>query len=289
LCAQDYFWLFISVHHCSLGSCSSVDDEFSPLPDWLHWLEECPSTNRWAIDHAAELQHGDVVFTRRQTAGRGQHGRTWHSPAGVLTTSLVLDHLLPHQLPGLSLVAGLAVIRAVEARVPDLSNKLQLKWANDVFAAGRKLAGILCEATSGSQSAATRVVVGIGLNRCVDFAQAGLSPAQIGHAISLHQLAPVIPTEWELLAQLRDSLLQMTDLLRTIDASEAGLTPFLSELHDRDFLRNRPLTVSLAEESFIGQGTGIDGMGRLLVELPGGGVKAFVSGRVVDWDDEVKE
>ena len=266
-----------------------MDAEFSPLPDWLHWLEECPSTNRWAIDHAAELQHGDVVFTRRQTAGRGQHGRTWHSPAGVLTTSLVLDHLLPHQLSGLSLVAGLAVIQAVEARVPELTNLLQLKWANDVFAAGRKLAGILCEATSGKQFSATRVVVGIGLNRCVDFAQAGLSSAQIGHAISLHQLTPVIPTEWELLAQLRDSLLQMTDVLRTIDASEAGLTPFLSELYDRDFLRDRPITFSLAEASFAGWGAGIDGMGRLLVALPGGAVRAFLSGRVNGWGEVGKE
>ena len=60
-------------------------------PPWLHWLAQTPSTNSWALAHAAELQHGDVVFTPQQTAGRGQGDRVWYSPPGVLTASFVLD------------------------------------------------------------------------------------------------------------------------------------------------------------------------------------------------------
>lgn len=253
----------------------------SKLPQWLHWLESCPSTSTWAIDHAADLQHGDVVFTRQQTAGRGQHERTWHSPPGVLTASFILDHLLPFQLSGLSLAAGLAVINAVEDLLPDQQGRLRLKWANDVLVDERKLAGILCEATSRSSSSHSRVVVGIGLNRCVDFAEAGLAADQIGRAISLHQIASSVPEELPLLQRLRHYLLQVSDSLSKTGISSAGIADFLPKLRERDILLDRLITLALADKHISGQAVGIDGWGRLLLRLSNGEVEAFASGRVI--------
>lgn len=256
----------------------SVSSLSASLPSWLHWLAECPSTNTWAIDHASHLQHGDVVVTPRQTAGRGQQGRTWHSPPGVLTTSVVLDNLQPYCLPSFSLAAGLAVIYAVEDLAPDLRGMLRLKWPNDLYIHDRKLAGILCESGWGQARGQHRTIVGIGLNCWVDFAQTELTTAQLGHPISLHNLTPQVPTELAMLEQMRNYLLQAAGLLAAAQAPEP-LTPLLPALQERDYLHYRSLSFATAGGTIVGQGAGIDATGQLLIRLADGTVRAFASGQ----------
>jgi BirA family transcriptional regulator, biotin operon repressor / biotin---[acetyl-CoA-carboxylase] ligase len=253
------------------------------LPEWLHWIKTCPSTNTWAIAHFPPLTYGAVVFTRHQTAGRGQHGRVWHSPVGVLTASFILD-LPMAQLSGLSLVIGLAVIHAVEALLPDQQGKFRLKWPNDVMFEGQKLAGILCEATTGRNAGQTRVVAGIGLNRWVDLAQAQLDTEQVGNAVSLHQISSVVPGELVLLERLRHYLMEGAEVLGRTDEPAAGISAFLPELGDRNLLLNRPITFSVSDETFSGHCVGIDTVGRLLLKVSSGEVKAFASGRAIAWD-----
>ncbi|MBW4417930.1 MAG: biotin--[acetyl-CoA-carboxylase] ligase [Myxacorys californica WJT36-NPBG1] len=286
-----------------------------PLSDaanWLHWLESCPSTNTWAMNasrHPNEtaqirLQHGDVVFTPQQTAGRGQHGRIWHSPPGVLTASIVLDRIPAVHLPQLSLAAGLAVIYAIEDLLPDLKNRLRLKWSNDVLFDGRKLAGILCEAISplynseyNSEGTASRgmgrAIVGVGLNRCVEFEQAGLDAsvvasevreALISRAVSLHQISPIVPDEFLLLERLRHYLLQASELMRLEkrDAEDCpGLTALLPALRQRDALLGHFITVDLGNKQISGEAGGISDRGHLLLKCADGKVRSFVSGHIL--------
>lgn len=251
-------------------------------PNWLHWLEHCSSTNTWAIEHAAQLHHGDVVFTRHQTAGRGQYGRIWHAPPGVLTASFVLDQMPQRQLPALSLAVGLAIIYAVEFLLPNLQDALRLKWSNDIWVAQHKVAGILCEAVSRSTAQTTRVVVGVGLNCWVDFAAAGLTKSEIGNAVSLHQISRSLPDEMALLEQLRHHLMQTTTLLAASKAASdnPGLTALLPEMHHRDALFNQEIKVELETETLLGRAVGIDSGGRLQVELADRRILALTAGRV---------
>lgn len=250
----------------------------SQRPNWLHWLDTCPSTNTWAIAHFAQLRHGAVVYTPQQTAGRGQQGR-WHSPPGVLTASFVLENISIAQLPIVSLGAGLAVIYAVEDLLPALKEILRLKWSNDVLLHGQKLAGILCEASANGQRG--RVVVGIGLNRCVDFKQAGLQTDTIGQAISLHQVASIVPDVLPLLERLRHYLLQTASLLTFEGNPDTGLAALLPALRSRDALLGQPITVDRAGEQVSGEAIGISDRGHLLLRLSHGEVRSFVSGHIL--------
>ncbi len=111
-------------------------------------VADTASTQLLVRDDAPE---GAVVVADHQTSGRGRLGRTWEDvPGRSLLVSSMLRPSAPMPLwPELSLVAGRAVARAIggEVRPP-----------NDVFLNGRKVAGILPEATQG------RVVLGIGVN-----------------------------------------------------------------------------------------------------------------------------
>ena len=118
------------------------------------FVEECASTQRLLEEDEAE---GTTVATDLQTHGRGRLGRTWETPGGrALLFSVLLRPAPPMALwPELSLVAGDAVANALrgETGVP-----AELSHPNDVVIEGRKVAGLLAEASVG------RVVLGIGVN-----------------------------------------------------------------------------------------------------------------------------
>jgi BirA family transcriptional regulator, biotin operon repressor / biotin---[acetyl-CoA-carboxylase] ligase len=118
------------------------------------FVEECESTQRLLDPNEAE---GTTVATDLQTHGRGRLGRTWETPPGRALLFSVLLHPRPPMAiwPELSLVAGDAVAEALRA---ETGVAAELSHPNDVLIAGRKVAGILAEASTG------RVVLGIGVN-----------------------------------------------------------------------------------------------------------------------------
>jgi BirA family transcriptional regulator, biotin operon repressor / biotin---[acetyl-CoA-carboxylase] ligase len=103
-----------------------------------------------------------LVLAERQTAGRGRRGRKWVSPFGEnVYFSLVLRiEGGMRQLEGLSLVVGLAVMRALrELGISEAG----LKWPNDVLVGQKKIAGILLELV-GDPADVCHVVLGVGIN-----------------------------------------------------------------------------------------------------------------------------
>ncbi len=118
------------------------------------FVASCPSTQRLLEDDDPE---GAVVATDHQTSGRGRLGRSWEDVAGrsLLLSVLLLPRARMPLWPELSLVAGEAVARALRT---ETGVDASLRHPNDVVVAGRKLVGVLPEASAG------RVVLGIGVN-----------------------------------------------------------------------------------------------------------------------------
>jgi len=118
------------------------------------FVEECASTQRLFEETATE---GATVATNLQTHGRGRMGRRWEAPTGrALLFSVLLQPTPPMALwPELSLVTGDAVATALRM---EAGVDAELSHPTDVLIGGRKIAGILPEASVG------RVVLGIGVN-----------------------------------------------------------------------------------------------------------------------------
>jgi BirA family transcriptional regulator, biotin operon repressor / biotin---[acetyl-CoA-carboxylase] ligase len=118
------------------------------------FVEECASTQRLLDPTEVE---GATVATDLQTHGRGRLGRRWETPPGRALLFSVLLHPRPPMAlwPELSLVAGEAVAGALSEQTGVAA---KLSHPNDVLIDGRKVAGILAEASVG------RVVLGIGVN-----------------------------------------------------------------------------------------------------------------------------
>ena len=118
------------------------------------YAETCASTQHLLEEGDAE---GAVAVAEEQTEGRGRLGRSWHAPAGtaVLVSVLLRPDVPAARLPELSVVAGHAVAEALAA---ETGVSATVKFPNDVLVGGRKVAGILAEASEG------RVALGIGVN-----------------------------------------------------------------------------------------------------------------------------
>jgi len=107
-------------------------------------------------DVARELAIGSVVVADHQTAGRGRSSHSWEAPAGA---ALLVSFVLPPN-PVLSLAAGVAAAEACGRGV-------RLKWPNDLLLDGRKVGGILVEASP------ARAICGIVINKTAAPAGAG--------------------------------------------------------------------------------------------------------------------
>lgn len=220
--------------------------------------DETGSTNadvaRAARDGAPQ---GTVHTTDRQTAGRGRLDRAWESPSGSGVIVSVL--LRPDAVPAarwvwLPLLVGLAV----DATVHECGVASGLKWPNDVLVDGRKLAGILLERVETPQGPAA--VVGVGLN--VSLRRDEL-PVDTATSLALEGA-----TETDRTIVLRSLLRNLEALYRAWVASGGDPAGGIRESYERRCVTiGQDVTVTLpADEPWTGRATGIDDLGRLLVD-----------------------
>ncbi len=227
-------------------------------PVQLHLAEVTGSTNDDAKHAATEgAPEGSVFLAQEQTRGRGRRDHSWSATRGaaLLVSVLLRPRIEAQRLPPLSLIAGLALREAlVTLGAP--AARLRIKWPNDILLDGKKLAGVLVEATLlGSWPSA--VIVGVGLNVDKD-----AFPPELAHvATSLETMGLAGIKREELLVQLLVALGS-----RVEDYSRRGLLPYLDELRACDAARGRSVLVDGAH----GIAEGIDPEGALMVRLTTG-------------------
>ncbi len=186
---------------------------------------------------AATAEHGTVVYTDRQTAGRGQRGNSWESePFKNVTMSILLrpENVAPNQQFWLSEISALAVERVLSKYIGNVS----IKWPNDVYYKDFKICGMLIEhSLSGGKINYTIPGIGINVNQRVFLSDAP-------NPISLvNVLGHEVPTS-EILDGLVDEILTMCDQLP--EKAEEIHREFLSKLYRRDGFHEYQSTIRSA-------------------------------------------
>lgn len=246
----------------------------------LEVLESVDSTNSHLLRLAGQgVVGGRVCLAERQSAGRGRLGRAWVSPFGAnLYLSLLWrSPLALSQLGGLSLAAGVAVARALEAVGAE---GIALKWPNDLHWQRRKLAGLLLEASGESQGPST-LVLGVGINLRMPPEQA----ADIDQPWSDLSMLPRV----DHLARNRLASALIQALFEALSMFEqAGFEAFLDDWSERDAYRGERVSLQIGTSRIQGRYLGIDAEGCLLLETDEG-QRRFQSGevslRVLGWRD----
>ena len=132
----------------------------------LEILAEVDSTNAWIRQKAAVgAEEGCTIIANEQTCGKGRWGRSFYSPAG---TGIYMSILLRPQgwSPEKAVrLTTMAAVSACEAAEEISGEKAEIKWVNDIYMRGKKVSGILTEASFSLESGCVDyAVLGIGFN-----------------------------------------------------------------------------------------------------------------------------
>ncbi|MES2696545.1 MAG: biotin--[acetyl-CoA-carboxylase] ligase [Verrucomicrobiota bacterium] len=236
-------------------------------------LDSVDSTN----DEAARQLAGGrptpfAVLSRRQTAGRGRFGRTWHSiSTGNLYASFAFrPRVEPERMQTFTLWMGLNICEL-------LANfaKLQpgIKWPNDILFDGRKAGGMLTEARVDSDQIRD-LVFGLGLN--VNLPADGWPPELAKRAISLEEVSGH-PLD---LNRLAAALIGRVLLAYQSFADGDHLKTFADLWHRYDLLRGKSIALLEGGRRHHGTVNGVDDEGALLLRDEQGKVQRFRAGEV---------
>lgn len=214
------------------------------------------STNKLLMDSMARQGEYHLVTTEMQTAGRGRRGKVWVSPfAKNVYLSIGFElHGGPEALSGLSLVAGISVVRALGALGVEGA---QLKWPNDIWVDGRKLAGILVE-LQGEATTSWQVVVGVGLNvKMSERDGEGIDQPWV----ALDELASLRRSD--IVASMVESLVSIIEQFKRF-----GFSAFREEWERHDLICGNDVQVNEGEIS--GRAIGVDAVGALKIDTSSG-------------------
>ena len=209
-----------------------------------------------------------IFLSRAQSAGRGTRGRSFESPkdAGLYVSYLVYPDKSIKNPSQLTTYAAVACCRALRSLSKGKFDP-RIKWVNDIYVGGRKLAGILTEGELTPDGSFRYAVVGIGIN---------LSPSQ--HSPEVEAIMTTLSDEGvcvgfdELFVALTDEFFS--------GLCNAGAKTVLSEYRDLSMLIGKDVHIVTADGEHDETVTDIDSDGALITCDGKGNTKKYISGDV---------
>jgi BirA family biotin operon repressor/biotin-[acetyl-CoA-carboxylase] ligase len=237
----------------------------------IYSYKSVASTNIIAQELAKSgYPEGTLVIAESQTKGRGRLGRKWHSPPGkgLYFTLILRPNISPDRIAGLSLAAGLSIIRGIK----DASGIVtQTKWPNDVLYKGKKLAGILVELAA-ELDKIEYMVLGCGINvnhQKKDFPLGLQRKSTSLKIIAKHDLSRI-----ELLQNILKQLEELYD-----NYCRHGFRYLRNELIDNSAVIGKRVTLTIGKRRVAGKAIGFDDIGRLILKNKAG-LMAYPAGEV---------
>lgn len=236
--------------------------------EWIgkkrYHYELLDSTNKKAKELAESgCSHGTLITADGQEAGVGRRGRSWSSESGQgIYMSIVLRPQLPTENASmLTLVAAMAVSKAIYAIVRDCGIFPFIKWPNDIVIHGKKVCGILTEMST-KNGEIDYIIVGIGINvHNRHFAE------DIAHMATSVELETGYEVAREVLATL---VLQEFEKYYAIFMQEQDLSLLQEEYQKMSANKGRKVTVLDPAGDYEGTARGITSKGELIVDTPAG-------------------
>lgn len=223
----------------------------------IHIFKTIPSTNDKAKEFALNgAKNGTVIIAEEQSAGKGRMGRSFYSPAN---TGIYMSIILRPKLTSMDsvLVTTAASVCICNAIYKTTGIQCEIKWINDIYINNKKVAGILTEASTNSQSGIIDyLILGIGIN----FNKPKDNfPNEIKNiATSLFDNDSNGKTRNILCAEIINSILNMIPNIKSYD--------FISEYKKRSTIMNKDIVYTISGNSFVGKVIDINNDGSLIIK-----------------------
>lgn len=242
-----------------------LPDEIEQMTGIKVFFNEKSSSTQ--LDAKAGIEKGDpapaLYLAPSQTAAKGRFSRQFFTPeTGGIYMSIHLHPELPFkQLPSYTLMAATSVVKAI-SRLTGIET--DIKWVNDIYLHGKKVAGILTEAVSSIETGLiTDVIIGMGINfHVTDFPEELQSKAS-----SIFSEKPTI-TRNQLISEI-------WNIFFNIPKSE-----LIKVYKEKSLVLDRQVTFVENDVTYKGIATDITDTGQLIVQLENGQEKILNSGEI---------
>jgi len=231
------------------------------------------STNTLLLTEAARgAPEGYVLAAEAQTHGKGRQGRGFFSPEGHGAYFSVVLRPEKHRANDAHLITAAAAVAAARAIEEIFNVKVGIKWVNDLYVKGKKICGILTEATVGMENnVIDSAVLGIGIN---------VTKAAEGYPQELKGIADAIANR----TQGRDNE-RCRLIAATLDNfwdyyKDLSKRAFLDEYRKRSILLGKTVSVQVADGAKSAKVLSVDDECGLVVRYDDGNIATLNSGEV---------
>jgi BirA family transcriptional regulator, biotin operon repressor / biotin---[acetyl-CoA-carboxylase] ligase len=241
------------------------------------WFKKLSSTQDFAkcfiLDNGISVADGYVIISDSQHNGLGRFGNRWISPRGGIWLSLILRSCLhPSRIMLFSYCASVAVSEAIE-RCTGIQSRL--KWPNDILIRGRKVSGILVDASVESESI-ENLVIGIGVNANVKVAQIEGRLGGTNHSYPITSLREQLGESCDKFNLLRFILQIFEELYSKIEADNTY--PILDKWKKRaEPIISKSVQISCEKEQYSAKVVDLEEDGSLVVLRQGNRMERIVS------------
>lgn len=219
-------------------------------------LNKVHSTNQYIINNIPYIKSGDACITENQTRGRGRRNKIWVTPIGegICLSIYWKWNKIPPTMIAFSLTISIIVAKILK----DLGvYQIKIKWPNDLYVHGRKLAGILIEMITSTNNI-THIIIGIGINLSIR-TRAVLNTNIGKNWINLQDIGVML--DRNILAATLISTLRK----KIKDFMLFGFAPFIPYWKVFDYLYNKPVALLVRDRIMYGTALGINMHGALIV------------------------
>ena len=243
----------------------------------IYYFEEIDSTQNFAQQIALDKkENGTIVIAEKQTAGRGRLDRKWTSPKGGIWFSLIIHPKFDVSTSTLVPIAGaVALAKSIKTT---LYVGVSVKWPNDITLDGKKVAGMLVDASFQANSI-DHFILGIGINFDIDSIkiEKRLSKSPNFYGVnSLRKKDDDTPPK----ILLREFLVQFEKILIQLNKGEK--TKIVKEWTKKADKIGKKITINTLEGKISGVAQGIDNDGGLKLKTSKGVKKIFVGDVVLE-------
>ncbi|MBY0222724.1 biotin--[acetyl-CoA-carboxylase] ligase [Sporosarcina aquimarina] len=235
----------------------------------IHYFKTCPTTQKIAHEEAQNgVEDGTLIISEEQTAGKGRLARPWTSNAGrgIWMSLIIRPNLAPQQAPQLTLVAAVAIVRAIED-ITDIHPVI--KWPNDILINNKKVTGILTELQA-DPDRIKAVILGMGINVNQDLTDFPEELQTIATSLKIEKGEEV--DRAKLVAKILEYLEQYTSLY-----VEKGFAPIKLLWESYASITGKRVRANMVNETVEGVALGISAEGMLELQLADGSVRGIYS------------
>ena len=239
-----------------------------PLFDEVLYFNKLNSTSLKAerLINSNTAQGNFLCLAGEQSSGKGRGKNSWLSPPGGLSLTAALYGF--NFQSNITIFTGICIHKILSELFPSISDKLKIKWPNDLYLNNKKLCGILSNNLSGRKYH----LIGIGMNTNIT---------------ELDEM--LVPNATSLQIELDRSVDNEEILTRFFDNFASNLPNFVEGELDVKYFNQHSLLKGLQVkldtdyDIFRGKAKGIDKNGALLIELKPGMIQPFYAGSVISW------